>query len=207
MKGCQGNTGATGDVAITECHSSSDKLELKRIMRCKQTWMWHKRNSRWEKGSTCTAAQSGIWESWKWVRRLKSSGEEIEQVGRRNYVYILTHNSVGAKFGPILKSGELDGPGQMLLLTHSAWRSQPRVGIPKGITDVFNLHILCNCFWCSSSLSSSFLLMLFYAAVGMTNSIVRCAKGKKVGQEMDTCVIQKNHKFRGMVVFLHPFML
>lgn len=36
-KGCQGNTGATGDVAITECHSSSDKLELKRIMRCKQT--------------------------------------------------------------------------------------------------------------------------------------------------------------------------
>lgn len=46
--------------------------------------------------------------------------------------------------------------------------------------------------------------MVFYAAVGMTNSILRCAKGKKLGQEMDTCN-SKNPEFRGMVVFSHPF--
>lgn len=142
--------------------------------------------------------------------------ETLEVIRRRDwtsrkkkiiYVQILTHNPVVVKFGPLLK---FDGPGQMLLLgsagaTHSGWPSQAWVGIPNGITDVFALHNLCNRFWCSSSLSSSFLLMLFYAAVGMTNSILRGAKGKKLGQEMDTCVIKKNPKFRGIEVFLHPF--
>lgn len=123
----QDNTNATGDAAVTECHSSSDKLELKRIMR----WMWGKRNLSWEKSSTRSTA-SEIWQLWKWLRYLRTSGEESEQCREKALVACSAF-----KCGPLPEAWRRDSPGQrwdLLELLTQPGGPQPQVlWSPQGL--------------------------------------------------------------------------
>lgn len=94
--------------------------------------------------------------------------------------------------------------------THPACRSPPQVPrSPQRSVMSSPPHILSNRSWYSYSLSSSFLLMLFYDcaadAAEMTNFMLLCAKGKKTGSEnvnLGNSVLQFS-KMREMLAFLY----
>lgn len=134
----------------------------------------------------------------KWDRVVEMS-ETLEVIRRREGTsrkkkLCMYKYSLIIQFGTLLK--EFDGPGQMLLLgsagaTHLAWRSQPRVGIPKGSL-MSSLFIFSATVSGVPLVSSSFLLMLLCCC--WNDKLHSPVLGRKVGQEMDTCN-SKTHKF------------